>query len=109
MFILSFIINGLVLGILLTLIAQQEDVITNFMPPVAIVILSGLASTILSLMIPGMIGAILSLVAYIMVFYILLGKMYMLTDLVRKKIVSIFIGIQICWTVLMMILASANS
>ena len=104
--VLGFIINGLIIALLLIMIGKQ-DVMSDIMRPIAIAIFSAIASIIPSILLSGTFGSIVSFATYMAAMYFFLGFFYVLTDDIRRKIIGIFVAINVIWSVSIAAISSA--
>ena len=101
--ILSFIIDAVLLGGLLLIVAKV-DTTRDFIRPLAIIIYSAIPSIMIKFFLSGVLGALLSLIAYLLVFYYSLSWFFDIEPKKKKIIFGTFIAVRILWAYLSFLL-----
>lgn len=94
--IFKFALGGIILGILITLIAEI-DVTKDIMRPIGIVMIAGVVSIIPSFFLDGYVRMIVSITIYLTAIYFLLDFFYSLVGEKKKKIMISFSAIYLSW------------
>jgi hypothetical protein len=97
---LSYLIDGVILSFLLLVIAKV-DMTRDFMRPMAVVFAAAVGSILVSMLIPGQVGAWLSLVAYLAIFYNLLSWLFDLEPKKKRIVLGTFIVLRIVWSLVL--------
>lgn len=98
-----YAISGVILGLLITFIAEI-DASKDIMRPIGIVLIAGLAATIPRFIFGGYVAGIVSLVVYLAVVHFLLDFFYSMEGAKKKKIMISFTTINVLWVVFWMVI-----
>lgn len=102
--IIFLVINIILLSYLLLNVAGI-DIKKDYIKPAIVIIGSQLAAWIPTLILTGTVGSLVSFAAGVVVFFILLGKLFEIDAEKRKAIIIIYVCVQIAFTAILIALS----